>query len=101
MKLQNEIQYEEGKVARKVVIKNENGMVVLLAFDKGTKLDTHMAEADVLVQVIEGAVDFTVNDIVNRLEAGESITLEPAVLHSVAAADRAKVLVTRINVPVA
>ena len=97
MILTDELDYSPGIVARKTIIKNESGMIILMAFDKDTYLDTHFASGDVLVQILEGTCEFTVDGEKMILEAGESVKMLPGVPHSACAPERFKMLVTKLN----
>ena len=68
-----------------------------MAFDKGCELPTHVAQADVLVQILEGEMDFTIEWQVHHLHAGEFITMKPNTDHSLKDTDRFKMLLTKLN----
>ena len=89
------LDYIEGGLNKKVIYSTENGAMIELAFDAGKGLDTHSAPGDVVVQVVEGTVDFTVGDTVNRMEQGDYIRMAKDEAHSVKAVTKAKILVTK------
>lgn len=97
MKLIDQIDYVAGERNVKPLINTTNGMAILMAFDKGIELGTHMAAATVLVQILEGECDFTVEGKVNKMSAGDYLIMEPGTHHSLSAPERFKVLVTKIN----
>lgn len=96
-KLADELKYVDGQVEIKDVFTNDNGFVRLLAFDKGVMLARHSADADVMVYVIEGQVEFEVEDQRQHLHAGDSILLPAGTPHTVLALDKAKVMLIRIK----
>ncbi len=55
------IEYTEGGVISKQLIKSPAGNITLFSFDKGEGLSEHRAPFDALVQVLEGVVNITVN----------------------------------------
>lgn len=96
MKLTDEVHYTPQGVASKVIVENSSGMAIEMALEKGASIGTHTAEADVLVQILEGVCEFTIEGTVHRLEAGDFITIPPATRHSLFAPERFKVLVTKL-----
>ena len=65
-------QIENGadRVHVKNIFSNANGGVALVAFKAGQKLDKHTAPAEVMVNVLEGEIEFTMIDRVHTLGAG-------------------------------
>lgn len=96
-RLSKELEYKTGEVVAKDVFTNANGGVRLLAFDKGAMLARHFAPGDVLVYVIEGSIEFEIDDTRQELKTGDSILLPSGTSHTVLALDRSRVLLTRIN----
>ncbi len=99
MELKSTLDYIPGQVARRVVLDSVSGIVMLLAFDGGTEIATHSAPADVLVQMLEGELEFTLEGTPVKLHAGDFITMAPGARHSLKAISRSKVLVTKLNAP--
>lgn len=97
LRLSKELDFKSGEVVAKDVFSNANGGVRLLAFDKGAMLARHQAPGDVLVYLIEGTVEFEVDDTRQHLEAGDSILLPAGTPHTVLALAPSRVLLTRIN----
>ena len=79
------------------VFETENGGISLLAFKKGQLLDTHLAPAVVMVNVIEGEIEFTMNGVVNTLRGGEFLLMGADVPHSVVAKEDSKVMLTKVR----
>lgn len=97
MKLTDSIDYNPGGVAKKMIMSNNSGMVILMAFDKGASIPTHSANADVMVQMVEGECEFTVGNETRLMRAGDFLMMSPGMLHSLHAPERFKVLVTKLN----
>lgn len=93
------VQIETGsdKVHFKQIFSNENGGVVLVAFKAGQKLDTHIAPAEVMVQVLEGEIEFTIQDKANILKAGEFLLMGADVSHSVFAKADSKMMLVKVK----
>ena len=82
------VEYSEGGIISKQLIKSPAGNITLFSFDKGGGLSEHSAPFDALVQV-NGQV-FTVN-------AGESIVFPANAPHALTAIERFKMLLTMIK----
>lgn len=95
--LRKELDYTDGDVVTKNIVSNDNGSVTLLAFDYNAMIARHSVASDVLVYVIEGAVEFEVEDQRHKLESGDGMVLPANTPHTVIALDKAKVLLTRIK----
>ena len=54
MKLTDEVHYAPQGLSSKVITENASGMAIEMALEKGASIGTHTAEADVLVQILEG-----------------------------------------------
>ena len=91
------IEYAEGAVVGKTIIKEPTGTITLFAFDKGQGLSPHTAPFDALVQVMEGKVMITVGDERAEMEAGEAIILPANITHAVEATESFKMLLTMIK----
>lgn len=92
-------QIEEGKdkVQFKSVFSNDNGGAVLIAFKAGQRLDTHTAPAEVMVNVLEGEIEFTMLDKPHTIKAGEFLLMGADVPHSVLAKDDSKIMLVKIK----
>lgn len=97
LRLADELKYVDGEVVTKDVFSNDNGSVRLLAFDKGVMLARHSVDSDVMVYVIEGEVEFEIDDRRQHLTAGNSILMPANTAHTVLALDKAKVILIRIR----
>lgn len=87
----------EDKVHFKQIFETENGGVSLLAFEAGQKLDTHLAPFEVMVTVLEGEIEFTMEGKANTLKAGDFLLMGADVPHSVLAKTEAKVLLFKVK----
>lgn len=79
------------------IFSTANGGVALLAFEAGQKLDEHVAPTEVMVNVIEGTVEFTILGTPHTLVAGQFLLMGKDVRHSVAAKTAAKVMLVKIK----
>lgn len=91
------IEYTEGGVISKQLIKSPAGNITLFSFDKGEGLSEHRAPFDALVQVLEGVANITVNGNLFTVKAGESIVFPANAPHTLTAVERFKMLLTMIK----
>lgn len=95
--LADQIESANDKVQFKGVFSNENGGVVMVAFKAGQKLDTHLAPAELMVNVLEGEIEFTVLDKPHTLKAGEFLLVGAEVPHSVYAKADSKMMLVKVK----
>ena len=93
----DKVQYADGSVVSKIIIRNERGNVTLFAFDKGQELSEHSAPFDAIVQVLEGNAQIIINKIVFELKQGQSIIMPANFTHAVKATSKFKMLLTMIK----
>lgn len=85
------------KVQFRQVFSNDNGGVVLVAFKAGQQLETHTAPAEVMVNVLEGEIEFTMLDKPHTLKAGEFLLMGAGVAHSVVAKADSKMMLVKVK----
>lgn len=91
------IESSDEKVQFKQIFNTDNGGVVLLGFKAGQKLDTHKAPAELMVNVLEGEIEFTMLDRPHTIKAGEFMLVGSGVDHSVLAKADSKVMLVKIK----
>jgi quercetin dioxygenase-like cupin family protein len=91
------VDYQEGSVVSKMVLKKEKGTVTAFAFDAGEGLSEHTAPFDALLHIIDGEAEVSVSGESFRLGSGEMIVLPANEPHAVAAVRRFKMLLTMIR----
>lgn len=91
------VKYETGKVNHRVVVENPQGVVIAMAMDKDTFLPEHSAPAQLLVQVIEGQIEFTLQGHAHTLSQGTVLAVAPNEAHKVHAIIPSKLLLTKLN----
>ncbi len=91
------IDYQEGSVVSRTIVKKETGTVTLFAFDRGEGLSEHTAPYDALVYIIEGEAEVTVSGDAIRLKEGEMMILPADEPHGLAAAQRFKMMLTMVR----
>jgi len=91
------LQYQEGSIVSRVLLKNKGGTVTLFAFDQGEGLSEHTAPFAALVLVVDGEAEVEIAGNAYVVKAGETINLPANVPHAVRATSRFKMLLTMIR----
>ncbi len=96
-KLADLVDYQEGSVVSRTIIKKGTGTVTLFAFDKGEALSEHTTPFDAMVHVLDGEVEITISGEASRLGAGEMIIMPADKPHALKATKRFKMLLIMIR----
>ncbi|MDD5120287.1 MAG: cupin domain-containing protein [Candidatus Omnitrophica bacterium] len=91
------VDYQDGSVVSKEVIKRGKGTVTLFAFDKGQGLSEHTAPFDALVYILDGNAQINISGKPHSLKTGETIIMPSNKPHSLKAIDRFKMLLVMIK----
>jgi quercetin dioxygenase-like cupin family protein len=91
------LQYQDGSIVSRVLLKNKGGTVTLFAFDVGEGLSEHTAPFDALVVVTDGEADVEIAGKSFRVRQGETIILPANRPHAVRAATKFKMLLIMIR----
>jgi quercetin dioxygenase-like cupin family protein len=91
------LQYQDGSIVSRVLLKNKGGTVTLFAFDQGEGLSEHTAPFDALVVVLDGEADIEIAGESFKVRPGETITLPANRPHAVKAAAKFKMLLIMIR----
>jgi len=91
------LQYQDGSIVSRVLLKNKGGTVTLFAFDQGEGLSEHTAPFDALVIVLDGAADIEIAGAGFTVQQGQTITLPANLPHAVKAATKFKMLLIMLR----
>jgi quercetin dioxygenase-like cupin family protein len=91
------IEYQEGAVVSREILKQKTGGVTLFAFDAGQGLSEHTAPFDALVQVLDGEAEITIAGKRHRVRAGELILMPAGQPHALKADQRFKMMLTMLR----
>ena len=91
------LQYQDGAIVSRVLLKNKGGTVTLFAFDLGEGLSEHTAPFEALVLVVDGEAEVEIAGKTYPVKEGETITLPANIPHAVRAPARFKMLLTMIR----
>jgi quercetin dioxygenase-like cupin family protein len=96
-RLEQLLDYVEGSVVSRTLVKNDGGTVTLFSFDAGQELSEHTTPFDAMVQVLDGEAELTIGGKKVTPKAGETVIMPANVPHAVRAAKRFKMLLTMIR----
>ncbi len=91
------VDYSEGGIVSKQVVKTEKGNVSLFAFDKGEALSEHTAPFDAMVQVIDGDARVTIGGVDFNVKNGSTIIMPANISHAVYASEKFKMILTMLR----
>ena len=91
------VNYQDGAVISRTLVKRTTGTITLFAFDEGEGLSEHTAAYDALAQVLEGEADITVSGTTLRTRAGQAVLLPANRPHALKAITRFRMLLTMIR----
>jgi quercetin dioxygenase-like cupin family protein len=91
------VDYREGSVVSREIMKKPNGKVTLFAFDKGEGLSEHTSPFDAMVQILEGEAEITISGHPHRVKAGEFIIMPANQPHGLKAVERYKMILTMLR----
>jgi len=91
------VNYQDGAVVSREIVKRPTGSVTLFAFDEGQGLSEHTAPFDALVQVLEGEAEISITGQPHRLQGGEMILMPAGQPHALKALKRFKMILTMIR----
>ena len=97
LRLGDLVNYQEGTVVSRTLVKQPTGNITIFAFDAGQGLTEHTASFDALVQILDGKAEITISDHPYRVEIGEAILLPANQPHALAALTPFKMLLTMIR----
>jgi quercetin dioxygenase-like cupin family protein len=91
------VDYQDGAVVSREILRKPTGNVSLFAFDEGQGLSEHTAPFDALAQVLEGDAEITIAGQPHRVRSGELILMPAGQPHALKALQRFKMLLTMIR----
>ncbi len=97
VRLSDLVNYQDGSIVSRTIVKRGTGTVTLFAFDEGQGLSEHTAAFDAVTHVLEGDVEITVAGKPLRATAGEAVFLPANQPHALKAVGRCKMLLTMIR----
>jgi len=91
------INYQDGSIVSKQIIKKPNGNITLFAFDKNESLTEHTSPFEAVVYTVDGEMEITIGGNPFNVGAGEMIVMPPNIPHGLKATVKSKMLLTMIK----
>jgi quercetin dioxygenase-like cupin family protein len=91
------IEYQDGAIVSREVLKKKTGSVTVFAFDAGQGLSEHTAPFDALVQVLDGEAEITIAGKNHRVKTSELILMPAGQPHVLKANQRFKMMLIMIR----
>jgi quercetin dioxygenase-like cupin family protein len=91
------VNYQDGAVVSRTLMKRATGTITLFAFDEGQGLSEHTTPFDAVVQLLEGESVITISGVPIKVTGGESILMPANQPHALKAVNRFKMLLTMIR----
>lgn len=95
--LRESIEFSEGGIVSKTVLKRETGNISVFSFDKGEGLTEHTSPFDAVILGIEGKGSIVIDGKPNTVESGELIIMPRNVPHAVDAVEKFKMMLIMIR----
>ncbi len=95
--LKESIDYADGSVVSKTLIKKDIGNVTLFAFDAGQGLSEHTAPFDAMVYILDGEAEITIGGQPQDVVAGEMLIMPANISHALHAETPFKMLLVMIR----
>ena len=93
----NEINYQDGSVVSKQIIKKPNGNITLFAFDKDESLTEHSSPLEAVVYMLDGEMEIKIGGNPYNVKAGEIIVMPQNIPHGLKATQKSKMILTMIK----
>lgn len=91
------VQYQDGSVVSRVLLKRESGSATLFAFDQSQALSEHTTPYDALVVILDGEVEITISGRAHRVKQGEMLVMPANQPHALRAITRFKMILTMLR----
>jgi len=91
------IDYSDGGIVSKTVLKKQTGNISLFSFAKGEALSEHTAPFDAIITVVDGKGEVVIGVKTFILTSGETIIMPANIPHAVNAVEKFKMVLTMIK----
>jgi len=91
------VDYQDGAVVSREIVRGEKGTVTIFSFDEGQGLSEHTAPFDALVHILEGEAEVIISGEPLHLVPGEMVIMPANKPHALNAVRRFKMVLTLIR----
>ena len=95
--LRDLVNYQDGSVVSREIIRKSTGTATIFAFDKGQGLSEHTAPFDALITILDGEAEVTIAGQPYHLEQGQMVILPANQTHALKALSKFKMLLVMIR----
>lgn len=95
--LETYVDYADGSVVSKTLLKKDIGNITLFAFDQGQGLSEHTAPFDAVVHILDGTAEITIGGQPQTVTSGEMLIMPANISHALQAKERFKMLLVMIR----
>ena len=95
--LEKYVNYADGSVVSKTILKKDVGNITLFAFDLGQGLSEHTAPFDAVVYILDGKAEITIGEKTSTVNSGEMLIMPANVSHALHAEEKFKMLLVMIR----
>src|SRR3989344_1481502 len=95
--LANLVNYQNGSIVSREIIKKPAGSMTVFAFDEGQGLSEHTAPFDAIVYILDGEAEVKIAEKIFKVKKGEFIIMPANKPHSLKAAQKFKMLLIMIR----
>ena len=95
--LEKHINYADGSVVSKTLIKKDTGNITLFAFDAKQGLSEHTAPFDAVAYILDGRAEISIGEKTSTVNAGEMLIMPANVSHALHAEEKFKMLLVMIR----
>jgi quercetin dioxygenase-like cupin family protein len=91
------VDYQDGSVVSRAIMKKQAGNVTFFAFDKGEFLSEHKAPFDAMVNIIDGSAEIIIAGESHIVKSGQMIIMPANIPHAVKATEKFKMMLTMVK----
>jgi quercetin dioxygenase-like cupin family protein len=91
------IEYSDGGIVSKTVLKKQTGNISLFSFAKGEALSEHTAPFDAMIQVVDGRGEIIIGGKSFIVETGQTVIMPANISHAVKAVEKFKMVLIMIK----
>ena len=88
------VKFNDNKPAVSLLLDTDFSKEIRIVFKKEQIMEDHQAPFAIIVQVLKGCIDFGVNNVNDKLNEGDIISLKPQIVHSLRAVEESVVRLT-------
>lgn len=91
------VQYQDGAIVSREIMRSEKGTVTFFSFDQGQGLSEHTAPFDAMVFILDGEAEVIIAGDPLLLHSGDMVIMPANIPHALNAVKRFKMILTLIK----